>query len=154
MSQDQKVLYPDGTRWVMASNVSRSAAVAVAGVTPTEGASTRAHFRNGSPIAVRLARNDPGARFQKRRVNPRGCRGSGAAGGQLRQIRFDFGREEIVTATKNNQIGQRFSQLRQRSIEILHCRKPSARYRFCGTEQRQPRFAETGRASPIAMRIS
>ena len=30
MSQDQKVLYPDGTRWVMASNVSRSAAVAIA----------------------------------------------------------------------------------------------------------------------------
>ena len=30
MSQDKKGLYPDGTRWVMASNVSRSAAVAIA----------------------------------------------------------------------------------------------------------------------------
>ena len=57
----------------MASNVSRSVAVAVACVTSTDGASTRAHFRNGSPIAARLTRNDPGTRFQKCRVNPRGC---------------------------------------------------------------------------------
>jgi hypothetical protein len=54
----------------VASNVNRSVTVAVAIVTPTEAASTRAHFRNGSPIATRLARNDPGALFQKCRVNP------------------------------------------------------------------------------------
>jgi len=94
----------------MAPNVSGAVAVAVAIVTPTEGASTRAHFRNGSPIAARLARNDPSARFQKCRVNPRGCRGNGAAGGQLRQTRFDFGREEIVMLGNEKQpIGQRFA---------------------------------------------
>ena len=59
--------------WRVASNVSRSAAVAFANVTPTEAASTSAHFRNGSPIAARLAGNDPGALFQKCRVNPRRC---------------------------------------------------------------------------------
>ena len=67
--------------WRVAFNVSRSAAVAVAIVTPTEGASTRAHFRNGSPIAARLARNDPGALFQKCRVNPRRCFADGGGVG-------------------------------------------------------------------------
>ena len=40
----------------------------------------------------------PGTQFQKCRVKRRGCR-NGAAGGQLRQARFDFGRSE----TENNQ---------------------------------------------------
>jgi hypothetical protein len=58
----------------VASNVSGVAAVAFASVTPTEAASTKAHFRNGSPIAARLARNDPGTQSQKDRVKPRPLR--------------------------------------------------------------------------------
>ena len=69
--------HPDPPWWRVASNVSCSAAVAVASLTVLRELGNP-DLRNGSPIGTCWARNAPGPWFQNCRVKPRGCSTSSA----------------------------------------------------------------------------
>ena len=106
-------------------------------------------------MVARFARNAPGTWFQKYRLELRGCRGNGATEGQLRQTRFDFGQEQIVMVGNGKQTNWPtvlpIKAALNQTFELL---KTLSSPPFLWNRTATITFGKTGRASPVAMRIS